>query len=161
MHYSLNQCEARLEEIDRALMDPRVLSKVNRLRELTKERAHIEPMVLLWRELERTKQEISEAKDLLSDPEMREMAEKHGDVEPAKWKWGAGTPCADVFEADDAKRKYEDLTAKVTVFTAFRDESSTQSIQAASSSGEKEETRERSRSPRAQLASGIAPLQGK
>ncbi|MEC7986455.1 MAG: peptide chain release factor 1 [Myxococcota bacterium] len=75
MHYSLNQCEARLEEIDRALMDPSVLSNVQRLKELTKERAHIEPMVLLWRDLERTKQEIAEAKELLSDPEMKEMAE--------------------------------------------------------------------------------------
>ena len=84
-----------------------------------------------------------------SEQELREMAEKHGDVDPAKWKWGAGTNCADVFEADEAKRKYEDLSDKVAVFTAFRDEISTQSIQSASSSGAKEETRERSRSPRA------------
>lgn len=57
-----------------------------------------------------------------AEKEMREMSEKHGDADPAKWKWGAGTPCSDVFEAGEAKRKYEELSAKVAVFTAFRDD---------------------------------------
>ena len=59
MHYSLHQCKARIEEIDRALMDPRVLSDGRKLKSLTKERAHLEPMVLLWQELEQTRQEGS------------------------------------------------------------------------------------------------------
>ena len=75
MGYSLHQCEARLEEIDRALMDPSVVSNVKKLKELTKERAHIEPMVFLWRDLERCREEIADAKEMLSDPEMKEMAE--------------------------------------------------------------------------------------
>ena len=75
MSYSLHQCEARLDEIDRALMDPSVASNAKRLKELTKERAHIEPMVLLWKELETSRQELQEAKELLSDSEMREIAE--------------------------------------------------------------------------------------
>ena len=75
MHYSLQQCEARMEELDRALMDPSVLGNTKRLMELTKERAHLEPMVETWRSLERTREEIQDAKDMLSDPEMREMAE--------------------------------------------------------------------------------------
>jgi peptide chain release factor 1 len=75
MSYSLHQCQARLEEINRALMDPSVLSNVKRLKELTKERAHIEPMVLLWQNLERCREELSDAKEMLGDPEMREMAE--------------------------------------------------------------------------------------
>ncbi len=87
-----------------------------------------------------------------AEKEMREMSEKHGDADPAKWKWGAGTPCSDVFEAGEAKRKYEELSAKVAVFTAFRDESGARSTQSASRAGDKQEThgpRERSRSPRA------------
>ena len=75
MHYSLHQCEARIEEIDRALMDPSVVSNVKKLKALTKERAHLEPMVDLWQELERCKKEIQEAKELLTDPEMKDMAE--------------------------------------------------------------------------------------
>ena len=75
MRQSLQQCEARLEELDRALMDPSVLSDSNRLRKVTKERAHLEPIVRLWRDLDRSKQELDEAKELLGDPEMKEMAE--------------------------------------------------------------------------------------
>ena len=75
MSYSLHQCEARLEEIDRALMDPSVVSNVKKLKELSKERAHIEPMVFLWRDLERCREEIADAKEMLSDPGMKEMAE--------------------------------------------------------------------------------------
>jgi len=75
MSYSLHQCQARLEEIDRALMDPSVMSNVKRLKSPTKARAHIEPMVLLWQELERCREELADAKEMLSDPEMREMAE--------------------------------------------------------------------------------------
>ena len=75
MHYSLHQCKARIDEIDRALMDPSVLSNGRKLKTLTKERAHLEPMVMLWQDLERSRQELAEAKELLQDPEMREMAE--------------------------------------------------------------------------------------
>ena len=41
-----------------------------------------------------------------------DIEEKHGGADPAKWRWGTGTPCVDVFAADDAKRAYEDLKAK-------------------------------------------------
>jgi peptide chain release factor 1 len=75
MNYSLQKCEHRIEEIDRSLMDPKTLSNPNKFRELTKERAHLEPMVNTWKELEQTRQEIEEAKEMLSDPEMKEMAE--------------------------------------------------------------------------------------
>ena len=69
MHYSLHQCKARIDEIDRALMDPSVLSNGRKLKTLTKERAHLEPMVMLWQDLERSRQELAEAKELLQDPE--------------------------------------------------------------------------------------------
>ncbi|MEC8382317.1 MAG: peptide chain release factor 1 [Myxococcota bacterium] len=72
---SLEQCEARIEELDRALMDPRVLADSRRIREVTKERAHLAPIVLVWQELAKSKQELIEARELLEDPEMAEMAE--------------------------------------------------------------------------------------
>ena len=62
---------------------------------------------------------------------------KHGGADPASWRWGEGTPCADVFAADEAKREYEGLKAKVAALQQLSD--------AASGSGA---TRERSRSPR-------------
>ena len=62
---------------------------------------------------------------------------KHGGADPASWRWGEGTPCADVFAADDAKREHEGLKAKVSALQQLSN--------AASGSGA---TRERSRSPR-------------
>ena len=75
MNYSLQQCEHRIEEIDRSLMDPKTLSNPAKFRELTKERAHLEPMVNTWKDLEQARQELEDAKEMLSDPEMKEMAE--------------------------------------------------------------------------------------
>ena len=40
------------------------------------------------------------------------LEQKHGGADPAKWRWGEGTPCADVLAADEAKREHEDLSAK-------------------------------------------------
>jgi peptide chain release factor 1 len=75
MIQSLEHCQARVQELDRALMDPNVLSNSKRIREVTKERAHLVPIVESWEKLAIAKQELSEAKVLLNDPEMAEMAE--------------------------------------------------------------------------------------
>ncbi|MBM74979.1 MAG: peptide chain release factor 1 [Proteobacteria bacterium] len=75
MRFSLQQCEARLDELDRSLMDPSVATNPDRLREITKERAHLEPMVRIWKDLDRARKELKEAKELLSDPETREDEE--------------------------------------------------------------------------------------
>jgi len=79
-----------------------------------------------------------------AEKDIRQMEEQYGGGDPARWEWGAGAPCADVFEADEAKRKFDDLSAKVAVFSAFRDEGRIESATP---------ERERSRSPRAQHAS--------
>ena len=66
-----------------------------------------------------------------------ELEEKHGGADPASWRWGDGTPCADVFAADDAKRKHDSLKAKAATLQ--------QVSYGAAGTGA---TRERSRSPR-------------
>ena len=74
MRNSLEQLSLRLEELDRTLMDPSVVSNGKRLREVTKERAHLEPIVELWNQLQASKEELIEVKEFLQDPEMSEMA---------------------------------------------------------------------------------------
>ena len=74
MQNSLEQLAMRLEELDRSLMDPAVMGDSKRLREVTKERAHLEPIVQLWNRLTEARQELEEAKELTQDPEMAEMA---------------------------------------------------------------------------------------
>ena len=66
MIQSLEQCEARIEELNRALMDPAVLSDSRRIREVSQERAHLVPIVELWRELSSSRQELQEAREMLS-----------------------------------------------------------------------------------------------
>ena len=75
MQKSLEQLAMRLEELDRSLMDPTVMGDSKRLREVTTERAHLEPIVHLWHRLEEARQELEEAKELTQDPEMAEMAQ--------------------------------------------------------------------------------------
>ncbi len=75
MRFSLEQCQARLDELDRALMDPSIVTNPQKLREITTERAHLEPMVQLWRDLARARQELEETKELMSDPEIRDDPE--------------------------------------------------------------------------------------
>ena len=67
--------------------------------------------------------------------QLAQMEKLHGGTDPIKWKWGKGTPCKDVHEADDAKCRYEALKAKIAAFAPIYDR------------GESSE-RARSRSPR-------------
>ena len=76
MQKSLQQLAMRLEELDRSLMDPAVAGDGKKLRVVTKERAHLEPIVQLWQELESSKEELEEAKELAQDIEMAEMAQE-------------------------------------------------------------------------------------
>jgi peptide chain release factor 1 len=75
MIQSLDQCKARLGELDRSLMDPSILSNPTRIKEVTQERAHLVPIVELWTRLSKAREELEEAREMLDDPEMKEMAE--------------------------------------------------------------------------------------
>ena len=74
MKKSLEQLALRLEELDRSLMDPSVVGDGKKLRSITKERAHIEPIVKLWNSLAEARAELVEAKEMLQDAEMAELA---------------------------------------------------------------------------------------
>ena len=74
MYHHLEDASARLEEVDTALMDPGVATNLSRLRELNQERAHLGGVVESWTALERSRIELAEAKLMLGDPDMRELA---------------------------------------------------------------------------------------
>lgn len=71
----LEHLATRLEELDRELSS----GEVESIRELGRERAEIEPVVLLYREYVQTELDTAGAREMLADPEMRELAE--GEVE--------------------------------------------------------------------------------
>ncbi len=74
MFRSLEEAQLRLEELDRRLMDPSVLSDTRRLMAATRDRAHLVPIIEQFAAFEGARQELEEARELLADPEMREMA---------------------------------------------------------------------------------------
>ena len=71
----LEQLKRRLVEIDAEMADPAVAADPKRLRALGRERAELEPVVNAWEAWQATAQQIAEARELLRDPSLRELAE--------------------------------------------------------------------------------------
>ncbi len=74
MFHSIDEAIARLEELDTLLMNPEVLADRRRLMTVTRDRAHLTPIVECWRDLHNARNELAEAREMLEDPEMRDMA---------------------------------------------------------------------------------------
>jgi peptide chain release factor 1 len=71
----LEHLAGRLEELDRALAAEDAARDMNVFRELSRERAEIEPVVELYRSFTQAEADCATARELLSDPEMRELGE--------------------------------------------------------------------------------------
>ena len=69
----------RLEEIDAMLASPEATNDMNRFRDLSCERAEIEPLTVKMKEYEKTEADIAAAKELAQDPDMRELAQEEID----------------------------------------------------------------------------------
>ena len=72
----LEEIERRFGELDSLLCDPEVLRDHNQLRTLNKERSEIEPVVAAFARFKELEEGIREAKEALTDPELRELAEE-------------------------------------------------------------------------------------
>lgn len=75
MRAKLSSLGRRLEEIDAMLSSPEVGSDMNKFRDLSCERAEIEPVVQKVREYEKYEKQRAESEELLSDPDMKELAQ--------------------------------------------------------------------------------------
>ena len=76
MRSRLEQLARRLIEIDALLAEPDIASDMDRFRKLSRERSEIEPVVVQFQQYEATEGDIQAAKEMQSDPDMREMAEE-------------------------------------------------------------------------------------
>ena len=65
----------RLEELDRALASEDAARDMNTFRDLSRERAEIEPVVALYRDYRQAEADCATAREMLADPEMRELGE--------------------------------------------------------------------------------------
>jgi len=76
MRGRLEQLAHRLIEVDALLAEPDSASDMDRFRKLSRERADIEPVVEAFKNFQRTEADLAAAQEMLSDPEMRDMAEE-------------------------------------------------------------------------------------
>lgn len=72
----LEHAQDRYEEITLLLSDPDVMANQNQFRDLSKEYAQIEPLVINFQAYKLAVQEVAEAKEMMSDPEMQELAKE-------------------------------------------------------------------------------------
>ena len=75
MFQRLEDVEKRYEELNGLIADPEVISNQNEWKKLMKEHSDIEDIVVKYREYKSVKQNMDEAKEMLNDPEMKELAE--------------------------------------------------------------------------------------
>lgn len=75
MFDKLELVENRYEELTQMISDPEVIANQSEWQKLMKEHASIEEVVFKYREYKKVKQNMEEAKEMMQDPEMKELAE--------------------------------------------------------------------------------------
>ena len=75
MFQKLDSVEKRYEDLTKKISDPEIISKQDEWKNYMKEHAEIEPIVEKYREYKKAKQAIEDAKEMMEDPEMKELAE--------------------------------------------------------------------------------------
>ena len=76
MEDRLNQIAERLRQVERELADPAVYSDQQRLKNLSREQKELTPVGETFTALQQAEQAIAEAREMLSDPELRELAQE-------------------------------------------------------------------------------------
>ena len=75
MFEKLEAIEKRYEELTKEISDPDVIANQVEWQKAMKEHAGLEELVQKFREYKKVKQEMEEAEELMTDPEMKELAE--------------------------------------------------------------------------------------
>ena len=75
MFDKLEEVENRYEELNKLISDPAVISDQNSFKKYMKEQSMLTDVVEKFREYKKVKSAMEDAEELMSDPEMKEMAE--------------------------------------------------------------------------------------
>ena len=76
MFQKLEDVEKRYEELNKLISDPDVISNQSEWQKLMKEHSSIEEVVMKYREYKQTEKAMEEAKEMMSDPELKDLAEE-------------------------------------------------------------------------------------
>ena len=72
----LDQLTERLEEVNNLLMQEGVTADMEHYRKLTREHAELEPLAALYRDYVKAGEDIKGAQEMLSDPDMKDLAQE-------------------------------------------------------------------------------------
>ncbi len=86
LHRKLESLAERHEEIARLLAQPEVAADADRFRKLSREYARLDELVAAWKTWQATTRELDDARAMLDDPELRELAA--GDIERLEKRLG-------------------------------------------------------------------------
>ena len=76
MFEKLEVVEKRYDELTNQIADPEIIANTGEWQKLMKEHSSIEEIVAKYREYKNTLKAMDEAKELMEDPEMKELAEE-------------------------------------------------------------------------------------
>lgn len=76
MFEKLEAVERRYDELTLQVSDPKVIANTNEWRKLVKEHSSMEDVVLKYREYKQTLNEMNEAKEMMNDKELKDLAEE-------------------------------------------------------------------------------------
>ncbi|NYT80238.1 peptide chain release factor 1 [Alcaligenaceae bacterium] len=76
MRNRLEQLAHRLIEVDALLAEPEIAGDMDRFRKLSRERAELEPVVVVFNSYAATEGDIAAAQEMMADADMRSMAEE-------------------------------------------------------------------------------------
>ncbi len=76
MFDKIQDLEIRFQELESLLSDPAVITNQPEFRRLSREHADLAPLIEAFRRYKRVLEELVENRELLADPEMKEMAEE-------------------------------------------------------------------------------------
>lgn len=75
MFQRLEDVEKKYVELTGKISDPEIISKQTEWKNYMKEHAEIEPIVMKYREYKKVQQEYEDAKEMMNDPELKDLAE--------------------------------------------------------------------------------------
>ena len=75
MFENLEEIEIKYEDLTKKISDPEVISNQEEWRKMMKEYSDIEPIVLKYREYKSVKKNFEDSKEMLNDPDMKDLAE--------------------------------------------------------------------------------------
>ena len=75
MFQKLDDVEKKYEDLTKKISDPEIIAAQTEWKNYMKEHADLEPIVLKYREYKKVKQQLDEAKEMLNDPELKDLAE--------------------------------------------------------------------------------------